>query len=97
MFKNAVPNPQQVSHITLESVLEWNGTSRPSVSRPHEIIIGNTTSSSWFIQSDDGCFDKGIMSLGCVIKDTNDRVLAANCQRISNFADIAIVEIMGIL
>lgn len=27
VFKNVVPNPQQIAHITLDCVLEWNGTS----------------------------------------------------------------------
>lgn len=52
---------------------------------------------SQVIQSDACCFEGGIVSLGCVIKSTNDKILAASCQIISSLADVAIAELMGIL
>lgn len=97
VFNNAVPNPLQISHITMDSILEWCVISKSSASSSAEVTTGNIDNYSWFIQSDAGCFDGGIISLGCVIKDVNNRVPIANCQRISSFTDIATAEIMGIL
>lgn len=58
---------------------------------------GQNNSNTWFIQSDAGCFDGGIVSIGCVIKDSKDNILTASCQRFSNYADIATASNMGIL
>lgn len=45
---------------------------------------------------DASCFEEGVVSLGCVVKDQNTRVYLAACKRLDSHAEPAYAELMGI-
>ncbi|XP_058734240.1 uncharacterized protein LOC131605971 [Vicia villosa] len=57
-----------------------------------EVSCGN----SWIIQTDVGCFDGGIVSLGCVIRSANAEVLLETTQRLTSFVTPGTAEALGI-
>ncbi|XP_058756380.1 uncharacterized protein LOC131629608 [Vicia villosa] len=97
VFKSEMPNPQVMAHSIVDSVKEWSDIRKTRQCRASDLANVMVPNCSWFIQSDAGCFESGIVSLGCVIKSTDDKILAASYQRISRYTDAATAELMGIM
>lgn len=54
-------------------------------------------SGSWIVQSGAGCFDDGVISLGCVIKTSNVDISIVAFKRLTSFADASTIELLGIM
>ncbi|XP_058776145.1 uncharacterized protein LOC131650453 [Vicia villosa] len=96
VFRNANPCPLLLANEVCCSVSEFNASSNAAtLSSLHAQLEGNG-GNCWSIQTDAGCFEGGVVVLGCVIKAPNGDVLMVATQRMSCFASPSIVEAFGI-
>ncbi|XP_058759858.1 uncharacterized protein LOC131633155 [Vicia villosa] len=96
VFKGEVQNPQNLASSIFDSVLEWNDSRNSVLPNPSVQASVAMANSSWVVQSDAGCFEGGVVALGCIVKSSEDKILTSACQRFSSSTDVAIAELMSI-
>ncbi|XP_058746601.1 uncharacterized protein LOC131619536 [Vicia villosa] len=96
VFDKGAPCPMLVAKDVWLSSIELDSNLLVSTDRVMPSKVEATCGNSWIIQTDAGCFDGGIVSLGCVIRAANSEVLLAATQRITSFVAPGTAEALGI-
>ncbi|XP_058746597.1 uncharacterized protein LOC131619526 [Vicia villosa] len=96
VFDKGAPCPMLVAKDVWLSSIELDSNLLVSTDRVMPSKVEATCGNSWIIQTDTGCFDGGIVSLGCVIRAANSEVLLAATQRITSFVAPGTAEALGI-
>lgn len=80
----------------MDHCLEWKDQAQPKSPNFHVPDNGLLKNFSWIVQYDVGCFEGGVVSLGLVLKSTDDRIVKASFQNFSSLTDVETIELMGI-
>lgn len=76
--------------------MEFNNIKKCAKNQASENPHSITATCLWTVNVDAGCFEDGLVSLGCVIKYPNAGICMAACKTLSSFADLSTTELLGI-
>lgn len=99
MFKIENVVPQEVARSTVDNILEFN-RANPLLrvkKKPTELSDPVRCPKDFYtIQVDAGCYPNGFLVLGCVIKDSEKKIIFSACKKLQNSADPSVAEAMKI-
>ncbi|XP_058726729.1 uncharacterized protein LOC131598113 [Vicia villosa] len=96
IFKNAKADPCTVAVDIWNAVSEESHSCLLAESRRNQPMADASSPKGWVVQTDAGCFEEGIISFGCVIRDPSSNIFLAATKRIHSVTNPATVEAMVI-
>ncbi|XP_058783087.1 uncharacterized protein LOC131657739 [Vicia villosa] len=96
VFKSDTPKPHQIAQTIGDAIMEINKAKDCDTNQTHDIPMSITATGHWTVNVDAGCFEDGVVSLGCLIKVPKAGTYMAACKTLSSFAEPSTAELLGI-
>lgn len=87
---------QGMAQETYEASFEFNVSRQAGQNRAKENVLSLIPKGLWSVQLNAGCFDNGVVSLLCVIKEPTGNIALAACKKMSSHANPITAKLLGI-
>ncbi|XP_058774462.1 uncharacterized protein LOC131648749 [Vicia villosa] len=96
VFKDIRPNPCVVAAEIWSSIQEETDGCSLSELVDNNSVINSNKQHGWIVQNGAGCFDDGVISFGCIIRDPTSNIFLAATKRSVSITEASNAELLAI-